>query len=130
MSKATANRDLIEQYLNELSGKPKPAHVVARYVADPELMRHIEEVERSFPEYRLTILQMVAEGEWVAVRAVFTGAQRGEFAGIPPTGREIEAGAVIFYRIQDGRIVEHHLQFDAAAVMAQLQSAAARSVQV
>src|SRR5690349_11345329 len=121
MSDPTANKQLIEQYLNALSGKAKPRELVAWYVADPALIRHIEEVEQAFPEYRLAIDQMVAEGEWVAVRARFAGVHRGEFAGIAPTGREVEAGVVIFYRIQGQRIVEHHLQFDAAALIAQLQ---------
>ena len=123
MSDLTANKELIEQYLNALSGKAKPRELVAWYVADPALIRHIEEVEQAFPEYRLEMDQMVAEGDWVVLRARFAGVHRGEFAGIAPTGRKVEAGAVIFYRIQGQRIVEHHLQFDVAALMAQLQAA-------
>ena len=45
------------------------------------------------------------------------------FAGVPATGRSVSAPLMIIYRVGDGRIVEHWMQFDAAAVVTQLQSA-------
>jgi predicted ester cyclase len=123
MNTIESNKRLITDYLDALSGKPKPREVVARFVADDHLMEHIQQVEQAFPAYRLIIRQMIGENDWVVARATFSGVHRAEFAGISATGREVEADAVIFYRIQDERIVEHHLQFDLAALMGQLQAA-------
>ena len=56
----------------------------------------------------------------VAVRSVFMGTHQGEFAGIPPTGRSVQAGVMLFYRITDGKIDAFWMQLDVPALMAQL----------
>src|SRR4051812_18504403 len=116
MTTVETNKAFVHDYLNALSGKPKPRQIVARFVSDPNLMQHIEQVELAFPSYSLTVRQMLAENDWVVVRATFNGVHGGNFAGIAPSGRDVEAGAVMLYRVQDRRIVECHLQFDLAGV--------------
>ena len=54
----------------------------------------------------------------------FQSVHRGTFAGVPPTGRAVSAPLMIIYRISDGRIVEHWMQFDGAALVAQLRQPA------
>jgi hypothetical protein len=41
------------------------------------------------------------------------------------TGQPVSAGLMIFYRLADGRIAEHWMQFDNAGLMARLSEAAA-----
>jgi predicted ester cyclase len=61
----------------------------------------------SFPDTRMEIIDLVAEGDRVAARFVCSGTHTGEWLGHAPTGRRFErideAG---FYRFRDGRIVE------------------------
>lgn len=122
---AAANKELVRQYLEALSGNPKPLVLVRRFVSDPALIEHISQVEAAFPHYELLAHQLVAEDDLVAVRATFKGAHRGaSFYGVEPRGTEASADLMIIYRIEDGLIAEHWLQFDGAGLMAQLQSAA------
>lgn len=117
----TQNKQLITSYLNAVSGRPKTPELLAQFVSDPHLVKHIQEVEAAFPAYQLISEQIIAEDDLVSVRGVFRGVQRGMFAGIKPTGKSVSAGLMIVYRIADGRIAEHWLQFDLAGVLEQLK---------
>lgn len=50
---------------------------------------------------------MIAEGNKVAVHWTFTGTHRGEFQGIPATGKTISWTGIGIYTLMDGKIVEH-----------------------
>ena len=91
-------------------------------MTDKDLIEHIERVEEGFPCYELVAEQIVGEGDLVAVRGVFRGVHKGGFEGIDPTGQRVEADIFVMYRVSEGRIVQHWLQFDAARLMAQLTS--------
>jgi predicted ester cyclase len=123
-STSAESKQFIGRYLQALSGQAKPADLVARFVSDPALIAHIHDVEAAFPAYELIAEDLIAEGDRVAMRGEFQGVHRGPFAGIAPTGRTVSAPLMIVYRIQDGRIAEHWLYFDGAALVAQLQQAA------
>ena len=114
------NSDLVRQFLRECSGKPKTPELLAKYVDDPVLRAHVALWDRAFPAYSLDIEDIVANGNTVALRVTFKGVHRGEFMGIAPTGASVEAGGMIFYRFQDGKIVEHWINADSLAVLQQL----------
>lgn len=121
------NKQFVARYLQALSGKPKTPELVARFVSDPTLLTHIRDVEAAFPEYELRAGEVIAEGDLVAMRGTFHGVHRGPFAGIEATGRSVSAPLMIFYRVADGRIAQHWLQFDGASLVAQLQQAVAHA---
>lgn len=75
---------------------------------------------RSFPNVTWTILDMIAEGDRVAVRLIMRGRHEGEFFGIPPTGRDIEVKGVHVMRVQDGKVAEHWGTDDEISMMRQL----------
>ncbi len=122
---ASTNKQLIASYLSALSGKAKTPELVVQFVSDPDLVKHIQDVEAAFPAYELIPEETIAEGDLVVVRAVFRGVHRGIFAGISPTGRAVSAGLMIVYRIADGRIAQHWMQFDMFGLMTQLKGVAA-----
>ena len=63
--------------------------------------------QASFPDMRMEIVALVAEGDTVAARFTCSGTHTGEWLGHPPTGRRFERiDEAAFYRIRDGRIVE------------------------
>lgn len=68
---------------------------------------HVVGVRRTYRDLRLTIEQQIAEGEWVVSRVTMRGTHRGEWLGIPPTGKRIEVSAVNIDRVVGDRIVEH-----------------------
>jgi predicted ester cyclase len=61
----------------------------------------------SFPDARMRIVELVAEGEKVAGRFTCSGTNLGEWRDKPPTGRRFEdVDEVYFFRVVDGLIVE------------------------
>jgi predicted ester cyclase len=117
---AVDNKQLIREYLDALSGHPKTEELLERFISDPALKEHIRQAEAAFPEYEVLPVQMVAEGDTVALRCTFRGIHKGDFAGIAPTGKQAAIDFMIFYRLSDGMIVEHWMQLDFRAVMDQL----------
>lgn len=114
------SKALIEDYLNALSGQPKTEELMNRYISDPSLKEHIRQAEAGFPAYEVIAHQMVAEGDLVAVRCTVRGVHKGEFAGIPATGRQISSDFMIFYRVSGGMIAEHWMQLNLAEIIQQL----------
>jgi hypothetical protein len=82
-----------------------------------QLMRHIVD---GFPDFEVTIEELVAEGDKVAAMSIETGTHRGEFEGIPPTGKSISLREVNLFRISEGRIAEVWQISDQLAFMQQL----------
>lgn len=114
------SKALINEYFSALSGQPKTEELLSRYITDPSLIDHIRQGEAAFPRYEVIAHQMIAEGDLVAVRCTFRGVQKGEFAGIPATGREISSDFMIIYRLVDGMIAEHWIQMNAQEIVQQL----------
>jgi len=74
----------------------------------------------SFPDARITIEDIVAEGDLVAARLMERGTHSGEFKGIPPTGRQVTYGSMTFLRIVDEKIVDHWGLLDMPSLLQQL----------
>jgi predicted ester cyclase len=64
----------------------------------------LESLFAAIPVMHREIIEQVAEGDTVVERLRYSGTQRGEMFGIPPTGRRAEFDAVMVSRIRDGRI--------------------------
>jgi predicted ester cyclase len=75
---------------------------------------------QAFPDMDLTVDGMIAEGDWVAVHYTGRGTHQGELMGIPPTGKQVTASAVLTLRILDGVIVEDWLDGDKLGLLQQL----------
>jgi predicted ester cyclase len=75
----------------------------------------------AIPDFRVTIEDLVAEGEKVAVRRTYEGTHRGgPLLGIPATGKRSQFGGISIFRLANGRIAEHWEQLDRLALMQQL----------
>lgn len=68
--------------------------------------RHVAIAHEAFPDAKVTIDDMIGEGDVVAARLTFEGTHQGRFGGIEPTGKTVSGINVVFYRLQDGKIVE------------------------
>lgn len=63
---------------------------------------------RSFPDLRLEVRSILAEGDRVMLRLTANATHQGEFAGVPPTGRPVTWHYLEELRFDDqGRVVEH-----------------------
>ena len=94
-------------------------------VADERLKRLVT-VDQSapFPDLHRTIDDLVAEGDKVVVRQTIRGTHRGEYLGVPPTGKPVTFTAVAIFRLADGRIVESWILRDDLSILQQLSAAA------
>ncbi len=74
----------------------------------------------AFPDMHVTIEEELAEGDKVITRGYFSGTHRGEFQGIPPTGKTIHVKYIDIWRVQNGKLVENWVQQDILGMMQQL----------
>ena len=74
----------------------------------------------AFPDFKATIDDVMAEGDKVVVLSTWSGTQKGEFMGIPSTGKRISFGVFDVIRFADGKIAEHWGQMDTMKMMQQL----------
>jgi len=74
----------------------------------------------AFPDLRLEVQNIIGEGDTVAARVAFRGTHRGEFQGIPPTGREVAFTSIEINRVEDGKVQEHWVEIDLLRLMGQL----------
>ena len=81
---------------------------------------------QSFPDRRIHIEELLAEGDKVMVRARITGTNRGGFPmmNVPPNGAPIDIAFVGIYTLRDGKIVSHWGLNNVAALMQQLSAGA------
>ncbi len=75
---------------------------------------------KAFPDLQHNIVDMVAEGDKVAVSINVTGTYKGEFQGIPATGRQVSFTAMDILTIIDGKIVEEWATADMMGLMQQI----------
>ena len=74
----------------------------------------------AFPDLRLTVEDILSEGDKVAARVVFHGTHRGEFQGIAPTGKEVAFSSIEVNRVVGGKVEEHWVELDLLGLMQQL----------
>jgi steroid delta-isomerase-like uncharacterized protein len=80
----------------------------------------VKNLRKAFPDLRVTADDMVAEGNEVAHRGTLRGTQKGEFMGIPATGRRISLSMTAISRFDDGHEVEAWEFPDTAGMYQQL----------
>jgi hypothetical protein len=73
---------------------------------------------RAYPDLRLTPEDVVAEGDKLVIRNSITATHRGEFMGVPATGRPVHYDEIFILRFADGRIAD---AFGVVDVLAQLR---------
>ena len=73
-----------------------------------------------FPDFRLVLEDVLAEGDRVAARWTFRGTHGGEFLGMAPTGKPVSMSAVEVNRVADGKVAEHWVVLDQLGLLQQL----------
>ena len=78
------------------------------------------EVRTAFPDFAVTLDEIVAEGDTVAVRMTQRGTHEGVFMGNEPTGNSFEIEAMGFLRLEGGKIAERRARVDVLGMVRQL----------
>lgn len=74
----------------------------------------------AFPDFRVEIHDVLAEGNLVTTRGTFTGTHQGDFMGIPPTGKHVSVNYIDIWRLENGKAVENWVQMDQLGMLQQL----------
>ncbi len=74
----------------------------------------------AFPDIHVTAEDYLVDGERVATRGSWRGTHRGDFLGVPATGKEVQVAYIDIWRVENGLIVENWVQMDFLGLMQQL----------
>jgi steroid delta-isomerase-like uncharacterized protein len=129
-----ANKDVVRRFIAEGAAKNDAkaidATVSASFVwhtpmpgAPPTrdgVKAAIAGFRQAFPDYQLTLLDVLGDDDRVASRVGFKGTNKGPMMGMPATGKRVDIEFWHIERIVDGKIQERWNVMDNAAFMAQL----------
>ncbi len=82
--------------------------------------RVVKMLQSAFPDQHTTIEEMIAEGDKVVMRGTLSGTHKGNFLGIPPTGKHFTMTQIHILRLVDGKVTEHWVNRDDLGMMQQL----------
>ena len=74
----------------------------------------------AFPDLHVTIDELVADGDNVAIWYTAEGTHSAEFEGIAATGRHVRWSGADVFRVEGGRIVQGRFVDDSLGLMRQL----------
>lgn len=74
----------------------------------------------AFPDMQWTIEEQIAEGGKVVTRFEWTGTHRGDFLGVPATGRSVKVWGIVIDRLEAGKIKDTRIIMDTLGLMMQL----------
>src|SRR5690348_14548168 len=126
-SKLEANKQLVRRFVEHVKNQRKLDALGEYFAAD--YREHNETVASfgkgvagyqaflghlfaGFPDDRVELELITADGDLVSYRATESGTHRGEFLGIPATGKAATWTEIQFFRIANGKVVEHWVDVD------------------
>jgi steroid delta-isomerase-like uncharacterized protein len=130
-----ANKAAVRRYLEEMWNRRNmsvidelvDAEFVHRDPASPDygkgpagVRRRMQVQFAALPDARITIEDMVAEGDQVATRWTIRATHSGPLQGIAPTGRPVAVTGTTITRLRGGKVMENHSNWDALGLFQQL----------
>jgi predicted ester cyclase len=68
--------------------------------------RWVRPFRSAFPDFAMEIVELVGEGERVVAHFRCSGTHRGDWLGVPATGRRFEnVDEIYIFQVRDGRLV-------------------------
>ena len=128
-NKASARRFLDEvinrgnvSVIDELSGANFVDHQAPPGVPPtPEGVKaFITSFRAAFPDLRYTLEDSIAEGDRVVQRTTARGTMKGDFLGMPASGKSATWSEIHITRYENGKAVEHWAVVDQLGMLAQL----------
>lgn len=141
------NRDVVRRHLELMNSgdwkqaaalfSPEVRHHLGNWQQGAEgivqgretLTANLEDIFRTFPDWKMEIVEMVAEGESVVVRCKVSGTHKGVGAkringgflvGVQPTGKRFVVQHMHWYKVREGRIIDHFASRDDLGMTQQL----------
>lgn len=129
-----SNKALVRRFSDEFKNKANHGIVdelmtigFQHHLKDPRLPKGREGMKllggivvQAFPDVHANIQELIAEGDKVVERTEAGGTHRGEFNGVPASGRPVKWSELHVYRIENGRIAELWSEIDFLGMMMQI----------
>ena len=140
---AEENKDLARRSWEMLVNQQNPDAIDELYTPDfvwhepdqdiqgpEEARRFLGMYLSAFPDMRVSVEDVVAEGEKIVTRWTIRGTHQGEIEEFgPPTGKQVEIKGITIHRIEGGKIAEEWERYDNLGVMQQLGAISAEAGQ-
>ena len=102
------------------TGDPVDHTPMAEFRGREEIKAQFEMIFSGLPDLTVTVEDLVAEGDTVAVRVSQRGTHRGEFLGIEPTGNQVDTTTHAFVRLEGRMVAERWIQSDQLRLLTQV----------
>jgi predicted ester cyclase len=125
------NRDVVQRIVDEVVNAGN--YAVVRELFSPDFAIHkagmsfppgpeafkmaVREWRDAFPDYRVHVIQLIAEGEYVTCLFTAEGTHTGSLRGMPPTGKAFTVTGAEVHRFADGVVVESWLADDLPRIL-------------
>jgi steroid delta-isomerase-like uncharacterized protein len=135
MSIQDANKSLAKRFVEEVFN-PGNMDIYDQLVADDYLNHNppiaglpgtkqgfrqaVVLTRQAFPDVHVGIEDMLAEGDRVMFRDTVKATHKADFQGIPATDKRLTWTEMHFFRIAQGKIIEHWANFNQLGILVQL----------
>jgi steroid delta-isomerase-like uncharacterized protein len=109
--------------IDEMASPDAVGHGQAQHDTDiglKEFRTFAISLRRAFPDFTVTIDQVIEQGDKVVARWTTTMTHKGEFLGVAPTGKKVTITGTSMQRIADGKIVEGWDNWDQLGLLVQI----------
>ena len=112
------NKAIARRYLDELWNKKNTAIWDELSSFDHQAGGTV--IRTAFPDIEMTFDDQIAEGDKVMTRYTLRGTHKGEYAGVPPTNKQVTYTGMWIYRIEGEKIVERWGNNDRLGLLQQI----------
>lgn len=127
-----ANKATIRRFYDQVWNKGD--YWVADDLVSPDYVRHapqpirgrdgirkvVEGIRTAFPDLFISVEDLIADEDRVAVRWHAYGTHAGDFRGISPTGRPVQIVGITISRLKNAQIEEEWSQWDTMGLLEQI----------
>ena len=127
------NKDIAQRFIQQVFVKADPSAVDELATDDftphswgqmpsgrDSLKAAQQRVMKGLSDARMTVEDVIADGDKVVVRLASHGRHDGEFMGMPASGKEYTISEIHIFRIEDGKVAEHWRDADMLGLMQQI----------
>jgi len=117
------NKELVRRYFDERWNRHNLDicdELLAPSFAVDDAKEFVRSFHAAFANIQLTILDLLTEGNQVAVHWRVTGKHQGEYLGVPATGKSVTYQGIALLRVEDGKIVDDIAYWDNLSILQQL----------
>ena len=83
-------------------------------------LKGLDDIREAFPDFRVDIVEQVADDDHVVNRVRFSGTHEGEFAGIPATHQKVETTGLAMFKFEGDKISEQRVEWNILGMLAQV----------